>query len=191
MKHCGPFHPLPARTEVTAVLPTQEEILADRMAALTAADIPPDDDATGWDDDGTGRPAELAALDGNGWEELLAAAVPVITGLRDEPSWPADPPDPAGQAFPAGFGPRDGSGGGTGVAGGGALAGFAGQAHAGLPRADDDSLVGVIRAWRRVASWAAAAELAAVAELARRRPAYRPPPGGAGGFPPVMSEFIP
>src|SRR5487761_1689836 len=81
MKHCGPFNPLPARTEVTAVLPTQEEILADRMAALTAADIPPDDDGAGWEDDGTGRPAELAALDGNAWEELLAAAVPVITGL--------------------------------------------------------------------------------------------------------------
>src|SRR5487761_1109028 len=195
-----PVQPSPARTEVTAVLPTQEEMLADRMAALTAADIPPDDDATGWDDDGTGRPAELAALDGNGWEELLAAAVPVITGCRDEPSWPADPPDPAGQAVPAGFGPRDGSGGGTGFADGGqldvlagglALAGVADQAHAGLPRADDDSLVGVIRAWRRVASWAAAAELAAVAELARRRPADRTPPGLGGGFPPVLSEFIP
>src|SRR5487761_1473689 len=196
--HCGAFNPLTARTEVTAVLPAQEEILAERMAALTAADIPPGDDAR-WDD-GTGRPAELAALDGNGWEELLAAAVPVITGLRDEPSWPADPPDPAGQAFPAGFGPRDGSGGGTGFADGGqldglagglALAGFAGQAHAGLCRVDDDSLVGVIRAWRRGASWAAACELAAVAELARRRPADRTPPGLGGGFPPVMSEFIP
>src|SRR5487761_1518492 len=195
-----PVQPSPARTEVTAVLPTQEEILADRMAALTAADIPPGDDGTGWDDDGTGRPAELAALDGNGWEDLLAAAVPVITSLRDEPSWPADPPDPAGQAWPAGFGPRDGSGGGTGFADGGqldvladglALAGFADDAQAGLPRADDDSLIGVIRAWRRVASWAAARELAAVAELARRRPADRTPPGLAGGFPPVLSEFIP
>src|SRR5487761_1335310 len=195
-----PVQPSPARTEVTAVLPTQEEILADRMAALTAADIPPDDDATGWDDDGTGRPAELAALDGNGWEELLAAAVPVITGCRDEPSWPADPPDPAGQAFPAGVGRRDGSGGGVGFADGGqldvlagglALAGFADDAQAGLPRADDDSLIGVIRAWRRVTSWAAARELAAVAELARRRPADRTPPGLAGGFPPALSEFIP
>src|SRR5487761_1171821 len=102
--HCGAFNPLTARTEVTAVLPAQEEILAERMAALTAADIPPGDDAR-WDD-GTGRPAELAALDGNGWEELLAAAVPVITGLRDEPSWPADPPDPAGDAFPAVRAPR-------------------------------------------------------------------------------------
>src|SRR5487761_1323466 len=196
--HCGAFNPLTARTEVTAVLPAQEEILAERMAALTAADIPPGDDAR-WDD-GTGRPAELAALDGNGWEELLAAAVPVITGLRAAPSGPADPPDPEWDAFPAGFVRRDRSGGGTGFADGGeldvlagglALAGFADDAQAGLPRADDDSLVGVIRAWRRVASWAAARELAAVAELARRRPADRTPPGLAGGFPPVMSEFIP
>src|SRR5487761_1070299 len=200
MKHCGPFNPLPARTEVTAVLPTQEEILADRMAALTAADIPPDDDGAGWEDMDSGRPAELDALDGNAWEDLLAAAVPVITGLRDEPSWPADPPDPAGDAFSAGFVRRDRSGGGAGFADGGeldvlagglALAGFADDAQAGLPRADDDSLVGVTRAWRRVASWAAARELAAVAELARRRPADRTPPGLAGGFPPVLSEFIP
>jgi hypothetical protein len=185
---------------VTAVPPTQEEILAERMAALTAADIPPDDDAAGWDDGDTGRPAELAALDGNGWDELLAAAAPVLPGVRDEPSWPADPPDRAGDAWPAGFGPRDRSGGGTGFADGGALdvlagglalAGFAGDAHRDLRRADDDSLVGVIRAWRRVASWAAARELAAVAELARRRPADRTPPAAGDGFPPVMSEFIP
>jgi hypothetical protein len=35
---------------------------------------------------------------------------------------------------------------------------------------DDDRLIGLIRGWRRIASWAAGRELAAVAELARRRP---------------------
>jgi hypothetical protein len=54
-----------------------------------------------------------------------------------------------------------------------ALAGFAQNAWAdhGLGALSDDSLVGVLRAWRRLASWAAAGELAAVAELDRRRKA--------------------
>ncbi len=40
----------------------------------------------------------------------------------------------------------------------------------GLRYVDDDELTGMIKAWRRITSWAAARELAAVAELARRRP---------------------
>jgi hypothetical protein len=50
------------------------------------------------------------------------------------------------------------------------LAGLAEDAHGVLGQVDDDCLVGVIRGWRRIASWAAGRELAAVAELARRRP---------------------
>ncbi len=50
------------------------------------------------------------------------------------------------------------------------LAGFAQNASAaGLGTLSDDALVGVLQAWRRLASWAAAGELAAVAELDRRR----------------------
>ncbi len=51
------------------------------------------------------------------------------------------------------------------------LAEVADAAHVhGLRHAGDDELTGIIKAWRRITSWAAARELAAVAELARRRP---------------------
>ena len=51
------------------------------------------------------------------------------------------------------------------------LAEVADAAHVhGLRHADDDELTGIIKAWRRITSWAAARELAAVAELAGRRP---------------------
>ena len=67
--------------------------------------------------------------------------------------------------------PRDGSGGGVGFADGGvldtapggvALAGFTADAQARLGSVSDDELVGVVRAWRRLASWAAAGELEAI-----------------------------
>jgi hypothetical protein len=52
------------------------------------------------------------------------------------------------------------------------LAGFAADAWAaGLDRLTDDELIGVMRAARRLASWAAAMELACVADLWRRRTA--------------------
>jgi Domain of unknown function (DUF222) len=52
------------------------------------------------------------------------------------------------------------------------LAELTDRAHGGgLHLVNDDELTGVIRAWRRLTSWATARELAAVAELARRRPA--------------------
>ena len=51
------------------------------------------------------------------------------------------------------------------------LAEVADAAHVhGLRRAGDDELTGIIKAWRRIGSWAAARELGAIAELARRRP---------------------
>ncbi len=50
------------------------------------------------------------------------------------------------------------------------LAGFAADAWAaGLGRLSDDELIGVMRAARRLASWAAAMELAAIGDLWRRR----------------------
>ena len=48
----------------------------------------------------------------------------------------------------------------------------------GRPGLSDDELVGLVRAWRRLASWATAGELAAVSELAERRRAAVA--GGAG-----------
>jgi hypothetical protein len=54
---------------------------------------------------------------------------------------------------------------------------------------DDDELIGVLRAWQRVESWASASLLTAVAELARRRPAGRTAPTAPGQFPDQISEF--
>ncbi len=72
-----------------------------------------------------------------------------------------------------------------------ALAGFADDADGRAGDLDDDCLVGVLRAWRRLASWAQARELATVAVLARRRPADGTPAAAAAGqFPARLSEFI-
>ncbi len=93
-------------------------------------------------------------------------------GPREAPG----PVDAGGQApGPAGFG----SGGPFDVARPGpALAGAADRVHAGaLRRVSDDELTGMIRAWRRLSSWATARELGAIAEFARRRPDEDPGPG--------------
>jgi len=166
----------------------QEEILAAALASLTEHDIPSEDDAWVITDSDWDRPAELAGLDGAALDALLAAA-PVM----------AEAASSAGrcESGPAGR-LRDGPGGAAGFAEGGvldglapgvALAGFAEDAHAGLAGLTDDELIGVLRAWRRQASWAQARELAATAELARRRPADRTPAGAPGGFPASLSEF--
>jgi hypothetical protein len=55
---------------------------------------------------------------------------------------------------------------------------------------DDDELIGVLRAWRRLESWCTSGLLAAIAELARRRPAERTAPAPPGRFPAQLSEFI-
>jgi hypothetical protein len=52
-----------------------------------------------------------------------------------------------------------------------ALAGMADRVHIGALRlVSDDELTGMIKAWRRLTSWATARELSAIAELARRSP---------------------
>jgi len=176
---------------------SQEEILEAALASLTDADIPPaDDELYGWPDPDFDRPAALAGLDAAELGELAAdGSVPAT------PGWPLSfqaPPGP--EAWPAGFGPRDRSRDGPGFADGGVLdvlaaglplAGFAADTHDRLVQVTDDELVGVLRAWRRVTSWAAACELAAVAELARRRPADGSPPAFPGRLPLNVSEFVP
>jgi Domain of unknown function (DUF222) len=90
---------------------------------------------------------------------------------------------------------------GTGFESGGALdtsppsGTLAGLADAitrdgGLADLDDDELIGALRIWQRIESWASANGLAAVAELARRRPAPGAPPAAPGQFPNELSEFI-
>jgi hypothetical protein len=99
-------------------------------------------------------------------------------GLADDPEWadagPVGPPE----VLKAGRWDRT-RGDGAGFAAGGVvddlppghvLAGLAGDVWAaGLERLSDDELIGVLRAARRLASWAAAMELAAAGDLWRRR----------------------
>jgi hypothetical protein len=59
-----------------------------------------------------------------------------------------------------------------------------------LAELNDDELIGVLRAWRRLESWSSAGVLAAIAELARRRPAEKTPPAPPGQFPAQVSEFV-
>ena len=162
---------------------SQEQILGAALASLTEADIPPDEDGPdGWADLDCGRPDELADLMTPELEQLIAEA-----------------PAAAPEFGPAGFLPRDGSGHGAGFADGGvldvlapgvSLAGFADDAYRRLADTDDDSLIGVLRGWRRLAAWAQARELATITELARRRPDGGTPPAAPGAFPARMSEFI-
>jgi hypothetical protein len=91
---------------------------------------------------------------------------------------------------PAGFAARDAAFASGGpaerVAAGPELAEWAQQVwEVGLGRLDDDQLVGVVVAWRRLASWAAAGELAAVAELDARRRAQV-----AGGADAHLAEHV-
>jgi Domain of unknown function (DUF222) len=167
---------------------SQEEILAASQAALADEDVPPEDEAFGWLDPDCGMPGELLAL-----SDAELAELPDAT-----PATPAPPAWPLSYQN-TGFVSADGLDGGAGFAQGGvldelpasmALAGFADDAYTRAASLDDNCLVGVLRAWRRLASWASARELAMVAELARRRPADGTPPAGAPGqFPHQISEF--
>ena len=92
-----------------------------------------------------------------------------------------------GESMPAGFlhSDRDSGRCGTGFASGGALgtlvpgpllarltaAAVTGQDGQGHARLGESELIGVLRAWRRLASWAQAGEIAAVSALAARRAA--------------------
>ena len=198
---------------------SQEEILAAYEASLTAEDIPPEDEAYSFPDPDTGPPVELLELTDQELDELLEAtpaqpapsAWPLscradfltapgpgsVPGQSRSADWPLNYPDGAGAGSPNGF--LAGEGAGRGFAEGGVLdelpasivlAEFADDAFQRVEALDDNSLIGVLRAWRRLASWASARELAMVAELARRRPAPGTPPAdGPGRFPVQISEF--
>jgi hypothetical protein len=124
------------------------------------------------EDPGLEDPEQVAAwLD----SELARAAA----WLDDDTGW-ADPGPAPREVLKAGRWDRSrGTGGGFAAGGaadnlppGSVLAGLAGDRWAaGLGQLTDDELIGVLRAARRLASWAAAMELDAVADLWRRRAA--------------------
>ena len=75
-----------------------------------------------------------------------------------------------------------------------ALASFCDNATGGDGRcqgASDDELIGVLKAWQRMESWAAARRLAVTAELIRRRPAPGCELEGPAGLPGVWDKFCP
>ncbi|HEY2580146.1 MAG TPA: DUF222 domain-containing protein [Streptosporangiaceae bacterium] len=175
---------------------SQEEILAAWEASLTDADIPPDEEQIyGWLDPDTDPPAELLELTDQELDDLLEATPPQPAPVPV--AWPLSYPGSGVSPWPAGM--LTGEGPGRGFAQGGildelpasmTLAGFANDACERAATLDDDCLIGAVRAWRRLASWASARELALVAELARRRPADgTPPAAGPGEFPGQISEF--
>jgi hypothetical protein len=177
-------------------------LTAAEIAALTAADRagdrdwpPPDTDA--------GMPAELQGLSDLELAELYADAAVEPGAQEREPEelvWPLSyrterpPPEHFGSTG------RDWSGTGRGFGEGEALdtappsvllAGLADQAYQRRGGLDDDAVVGVMRAYRRLAAQAQARELALVTELARRRPQSGTPPGLGRQLPAQVSEFLP
>ncbi len=122
---------------------------------------------------------ELAHDDGHDLTpaQLDALMAKLPPGLLDDPELDGETSDPPGTAL-LGLMPRDIAVGGGFDAGGVAdqlppglvLAALAHDTwQAGMWRLNDDELVGLALAWRRLHSWATAGELAAIAELDRRR----------------------
>jgi hypothetical protein len=155
---------------------TAQEIAA--LAALDRAGQPADD----WGD----GPSDALPVDADVW------SVGWGSQLGEDES---DSPRGAGpvEALPGLLPRRLGTGGGFDAEGvadrlppGPVLARLATDKWAaGLGRASDDELAGLMIAWRKLASWAAAGELAAVAELCRRRDAQV-----AAGADPHLAEHV-
>lgn len=200
----APFE-VPPADSAGAMVPT---------AARYSGDVRSVDDVCYWEDNdwdlaGSLTEREIAALaamdragdladNADAWDMGWCDAAPMAPGSwpagprlqADAPDWPSDAePD----ALPGLMPRRLGTGGGFDAGGvadrvppGPVLAGLAADKWAaGLSRASDDELAGLMIAWRRVASWAAAGELVAVAELCRRREAQV-----AAGADPHLAEHV-
>jgi len=151
---------------VAAAWAAQEAELDAEIAALEAAGLltaPAEEELPGPDfDPGSVPPQWLADLPGAPYDECLVATADAATPETPRPRR-RDRASSDGLGFAAG-------GDAELLSPGAALAGLAEHARAaGLGRLTDDELAGVIRAGRRLASWASGLELAAVSDLMRRR----------------------
>ncbi len=125
---------------------SQEQILDLVVEAMLAAGGPGAEDDDLGDDDGV----DADSLAGSLWDTRDGAA----------PGWQDCGPEGFGSGQPLDV-----------LRPGPVLAGEADRVHASaLRRVSDDELTGMIKAWRRLTSWATARELGAIAEFARRRP---------------------
>jgi Domain of unknown function (DUF222) len=142
-----------------------------------------EDEAAGWwpgDEDIYGDPDPLdPALDEEAEHASWLAGLPADVRAEYE----AGPWTGEGESVPAGFLHGDLGRCGAGFASGGALDGLVpgpllakltaaavrGKEGGGHVRLGESELIGVLRAWRRLASWAQAGEAGAVCELAIRR----------------------
>jgi hypothetical protein len=153
---------------------------ADPPSPWLAEDPEPDDpdDIIAWLDSELAKAAPWLDAD-PGWDE---STPPRRYGPKSSgPGTPESPgPGTPVEVFKAGRWDRSrGDGGGFAAGGladglppGAVLAGLAEDRWAaGLDRLSDDELIGILRAARRLTSWAAAMELSAVADLWRRRTA--------------------
>jgi Domain of unknown function (DUF222) len=141
--------------------------------------VPPEEEFCWADipDPETGRPAELAGLTEEDLEALTTPVAPAPVRWPDgivPPNGFLSPPVTTGGP---GFGFGEGEPLDTATPGA-VLAALAEDAHIVLDQIDDDCLIGLIRTWRRLASWVQAREIAAVTELARRCPADGLPGSG-------------
>ena len=155
---------------VAATWAAQDAELDAEIAALEAVGVltaPAEEERPGLDFDPDSVPPHglhpwLADLSAPSFDECLAATADA-TGPKMSQAGRRDRDRGGAPGFAAGE-PADL------LSPGAALAGFAEDARAaGLSRLTDDELAGVIRAGRRLSSWASALELAAVSDLMRRR----------------------
>ena len=131
----------------------------------------------------------FAAADAAAKEAASAPLEAADAGYRHGTTTPPGPPPvpPAGPA--AGFASRAPL---DLALPGVALASFCEEAAGDDGRAraaSDDELIGLLRAWQRIESWASARRLAVTAELIRRRPAPGCAPQGPAELPSVWGKF--
>jgi Domain of unknown function (DUF222) len=151
------------------------------VRGITGGADRPDLSGDGWDDAASWYSQD--PLDSSCPPEFVGVPLAEIFAAAQEPASPAGPA--AGFASKA---PLDLALPGV------ALASFCAEATGDDGRcrgASDDELIGALKAWQRIESWASARRLAVTAELIRRRPEPGCEPAGPAALPAVWEKFCP